>query len=207
MVAIGRRSITSMQLKVSSIHLLIVSSPTHTLVILLQEGILAIAPTQGIVRNPSTQNVTSLASQAAIRKQDGTSAVLGSEKKESSTTRVDVLPSSTTVGTTTNHYGVHEVNDSASKRLDLSSNESAILAQSSIQDQGLFTVQQEINANITGVEDRSVDFIRETAKARAKARTLVGLSLEEMDIREQQMQLKLERIQAKRKLLELELEE
>ena len=53
------------------------------------------------------------------------------------------------------------------------------------------------------VEPDTAAFALHTTKARAKARALAELKLEEMDVREQQMQLKLDKIQAKRDLLEL----
>lgn len=53
-------------------------------------------------------------------------------------------------------------------------------------------------------EERKSAFTQDAAKAKAKSRALAELKLEELDLREKQVQLKLERIQAKRAMLEFD---
>jgi hypothetical protein len=57
------------------------------------------------------------------------------------------------------------------------------------------------------VGEHGTEFTQHTTKVKARARALAELKLEEMDVREQHIQLKFERIQAKRELLELDTDE
>lgn len=61
-----------------------------------------------------------------------------------------------------------------------------------------------IVAGRTIQEERKSEFVQDAAKARAKSRALAELKLEEIDLREQQVQLKIEKLQAKRALLEFD---
>jgi hypothetical protein len=98
---------------------------------------------------------------------------------------------------------VDEVRDNPSKKYVICPDESAAAAKSSIAHLGSPATRQDTNAPAPSTGERSIGFAQDTEDARAKARALAELRLEEMDVREQQMQLKLERIQARRELLEL----
>ena len=63
------------------------------------------------------------------------------------------------------------------------------------------------NGPASPANERGEQFMQHAAKVKAKARALAELRLEEMDVREQHIQLKLGRIQAKREILELDADE
>ena len=63
---------------------------------------------------------------------------------------------------------------------------------------------QAITADATISEQRRNDFDTDSAKARSKARALAELKMEEMELREREVRMKIEKLEAKRALLELD---
>lgn len=99
-----------------------------------------------------------------------------------------------------------EARNDPPKRYTICFEDQSSSSESTVSDSSACPVQA-TDVSTPNKDSRENNCAQETAKARAKARALAELKLEEMEGRELQMQMKIKRVEAKRELLELDVED